>query len=669
MQSRRLLAVTITAALLLPLGFSVQGIANAERAAAASQPAITSFPAGVSRLSGVTRYDTAVAISQRYQPGVDAAFVATGADFPDALSAAAAAAELRAPLLLTQPSQLPAAVGAELARLQPDIIYLVGGTGVVSAGVEEALSKIADVKRLGGPDRYDTADAIIRTAFDETHTDHAIIATGRTFPDALAATGAAGARHAPIVLVDGMKPALTSKELLLLSDLGVTTASLTGGDAVVSAGIKAQLAKAGIAVTRYGGADRYGTAALLNQAYFSAGSSTSAFLATGLDFPDALAAGALAGGLAAPLELSTRTCVEPAVGDQLTALGAASTVVLGGEAVVSASAANAARCVHPTVTEPLVNWATSNWNVATGVAAPYSDRPPVDVNSSTIKLDSTGLLIYTRADTHTRADHPVAYAQYGISALLEYQRTGQKLWLDRAIRQGDRLIATRTDSGGAWWYPYTFPWTYYQRTLTAPWWSGMAQGEALSLFTRLAEATHDSRWDTAADHTFASFTRPHSTTAPWSSLVIDKHLYFEEYAGDQPPLLVLNGHVFALFGLYDYWKHTGNATAARYFDGGATTVLERMMPLVRVEGGVSYYCVQADYCQSPLWQNKNYHPIHSWQLDTLARLTGDSRFTTWSDQLRSDWVLPLTSRSQPLFPGDGSVDSSHPESAPDLGGW
>ena len=87
---------------------------------------------------------------------------------------------------------------------------------------------------------------------------------------------------------------------------------------------------------------------------------------------------------------------------------------------------------------------------------------------------------------------------------------------------------------------------------------------------------------------------------------------------------MLNGHVFAMFGLYDYWHYTGNPEVARYFDGGATTVLERMMPLVRVPGGVSYYCVQAEYCQSPLWQNGNYHGIHYWQLDTLARITGDA---------------------------------------------
>ncbi|KQX07700.1 hypothetical protein ASC59_08190 [Leifsonia sp. Root1293] len=287
--------------------------------------------------------------------------------------------------------------------------------------------------------------------------------------------------------------------------------------------------------------------------------------------------------------------------------------------------------------EPLNTWALTSWTLSADAPVPYSDRPPVDVADASNKIDETGLRIYLRRDTGERADHPVAYAQYGISALMEYERTGDKEWLARAVRHGERLVQMHTVRDDAWWYPYSFPWTYYERTISAPWYSGMAQGQALSLFVRLAEDTGDERWDTAADHTWSSFAQGSAGDEPSFSLVVDDHLYFEEYAGNQPPLLVLNGQIFALFGLYDCWRHTGNAEAARYFTGGATTVLERMMPAVRVEGGVSYYCVQAPYCQSELWQNQTYHVIHSWQLDTLARLTGDAAFTTWADRLRDDW--------------------------------
>ncbi|HEY6800319.1 MAG TPA: cell wall-binding repeat-containing protein [Agromyces sp.] len=644
MRVRTLLGITAAICLSIPLVVSGPALATAASPADDStQPTIEPFPDGQTRLAGISRYETAVAVSQRYAPGVRAVFIATGADFPDALSASAAASLEGGPLLLTQPNSIPAAVREELQRLQPEQIYVVGGTGVVSASVEATLRTIAPTSRLAGSDRYLTGRAVIGATFDSA--DHAIIATGRLFPDALAAAGAAGARSAPVVLVDGAKTVVSQATLDMLDDLGVTSVSIVGETGAVSAGIQSHLERTGYTVVRLGGLSRYDTAALVNEAYFPPGSASTTFLATGLDFPDALAAGALAGRLAAPLHLTPRSCMHPPVADAIDALGAAAHVALGGPAVVSDAAAQNARCVYPVTNEPIDEFAGSDYTLASDVAAPYENQPPVNVNDGSITVDATGLRIYMRRDLPgTRADHPVAYAQYGISALIEYQRTGEQLWLDRAERHGERLIEMRVERAGAWWYPYTFPWTYYQRTLRAPWWSAMAQGQALSLFVHLAEATGEDRWDDAADKTWASFTQPHSSTEPWSTLVIDDHLYFEEYAGDQPPLLVLNGQIFAMFGLYDYWRHTGDPEVARYFDGGATTVLDRMMPLVRVESGVSYYCVQADYCQSPLWQNQNYHGIHSWQLDTLARITGDAEFTQWADVLRTDWVPPAALR-------------------------
>ena len=60
-------------------------------------------------------------------------------------------------------------------------------------------------------------------------------------------------------------------------------------------------------------------------------------------------------------------------------------------------------------------------------------------------------------------------------------------------------------------------------------------------------------------------------TGPWT-LFVDRHgyLWFEEYAGDTKPLLVLNGHMFAIFGVWDYYQLTQSAKAKRLFDGGVT---------------------------------------------------------------------------------------------------
>ena len=281
-------------------------------------------------------------------------------------------------------------------------------------------------------------------------------------------------------------------------------------------------------------------------------------------------------------------------------------------------------------------FATADIDLVQGFIA-YADRPPVSINEA--EVDQAGLRIYNLRSTGERHDHPVVYAQYGLTTLLEYERTGDPMWLERTIVNAERLIEMSVDRDGAAWFPYGFNWTYLERTLPAPWWSGMAQGQALSLFSRLAAINEeDPRWARAAEGTFESFLQPYSETQPWSSIVIDDHLWFEEYAGEQPPLMVLNGHIFAMFGLYDYFELTRDDRAVVLFRGGAATVLE-IMPRIRVPGGVSYYCVQPDYCNQEIWQNVGYHPIHSWQLESLGSMTGEPRFSEWADILRADLLV------------------------------
>jgi len=295
------------------------------------------FLDGATRLAGASRYETAVQVSRRYLPGVPVVYVATGTHFPDALSAAAAAASAGGPLLLTRPTALPASVKAEIERLAPTRIFVIGGVGAVSPAVVADLQTIASVTRYGGADRYDTGLKVVNGTFSSAST--AIVATGRSFPDALSATGVAGKLKAPVILVDGVRAAVTGATLSTLANLGVTDVVIAGGTGAVSSGIEAQLKAAGYNVTRYGGADRYSTAALINNKFFPEGSTDTMFLATGENFPDALAGGALAGPLGAPMYLSRTGCTPVSVHNSIVALSPSKTAVLGGTSVVSASAA------------------------------------------------------------------------------------------------------------------------------------------------------------------------------------------------------------------------------------------------------------------------------------------------------------------------------------------
>jgi len=192
------------------------------------------------RVSGIDRYATAAAISQRWYPtpGVPAVFVATGTAFPDALAGAPAAALNDSPLLLVKGSEIPPASAAELDRLNPQRIYILGGEGAVSASVASQLQLYTSgpVTRLWGADRYATAAAVSKAFWGRSP---AYVATGTNFPDALGGGAAAGRAGLPMLLAspNGV-PLPTGQELLRL---GSTRLILLGGTGALSAAAEAKL--------------------------------------------------------------------------------------------------------------------------------------------------------------------------------------------------------------------------------------------------------------------------------------------------------------------------------------------------------------------------------------------------------------------------------------------
>ncbi len=279
------------------------------------------------RIAGTDRYATAAAISRHgYPSGAAQAYVASGEGFADALSAGAAAAHVRAPLLLTGRDALPAAVRTELQRLRPASIVLVGGEPSVSAAVEAQLAAIAPVVRLAGADRYETSARIAQHAFPGG-ASWTYVATGRDFPDALAAGPVAALRGTPILLVDGVATGTPETTLAAMRALGVVRVTVVGGTPSVSTAVAGALGS-GRMLERVAGTDRFDTAVRLNQAF--APTPPALYLASGEQFPDALAASAVAGARQAPLYLTRGACLVPAVQAEHARLGRPPVALVGG---------------------------------------------------------------------------------------------------------------------------------------------------------------------------------------------------------------------------------------------------------------------------------------------------------------------------------------------------
>lgn len=322
--------------------------ANNARSMSGLAPTISKYRAQTkyARVSGTDRYATAVAISKHGYPDatkVSTLVVATGTEFPDALSAAPLAAKVGGPLLLSSPTALPASTKTEIQRLKPSKILIAGGTGAVSAEVETTLKGLVTtggtVTRLSGTDRYATSLAIAKYGFPTISS--VFVATGTDYPDALSAGAAAGKLGAPVVLVPGTASTVPTTTSSYLTGAGVKTAYIAGGTAIVSSSIQSSLST-GRTVKRYAGTDRYNTSVLIANDHHTVGGRM--YLASGLDFPDALAGAAIAGRNKAPLVLSGKVCVLGSITAVQATIRPTAVYLLGGTALLADSIRQGQTC-------------------------------------------------------------------------------------------------------------------------------------------------------------------------------------------------------------------------------------------------------------------------------------------------------------------------------------
>lgn len=291
--------------------------------------------AGVTRLAGQNRFETAVEISKSaFSPGVDTVYVATAAGFADALTGGPLAAVNDAPILLVGNDTIPEATRAEIVRLQPGRIVILGGEVAVTKQVEDQLAPLVagNVTRIAGADRFETS-ALIAQAFPN-EVDVVGVATGLDFPDALAGGAVAAAYDAPILLT--RPEALPAVTAATIKDLAPTTIRVLGGTQAVANEVAVELGTfTSEPVLRVFGADRFATAANIVALFPEV--PTTVYIATGLDFPDAVAGTPAAAKDGAPLLLVRKNEIPAATAQILDAIKPTRIVVLGGLVAIDAA--------------------------------------------------------------------------------------------------------------------------------------------------------------------------------------------------------------------------------------------------------------------------------------------------------------------------------------------
>ena len=285
------------------------------------------------RLAGQDRYDTAIAAAEELKEvnGWDdfqKIIVASGADFPDALSASYLSYVKDAPILLVGKddksiAKVTSYINENLAS--DGTVYIVGGTGAVLESVEDAIN--GTEVRLAGSDRFATNLEVLKEAGVDG--EELLIASGMNYADALSASAAAR----PIFLVG---KTLTKDQQAYLeankNSLAETT-YVIGGPGAVADSIKAEVEAYTGEAKRLEGSDRFATSVAVANEFFP-GKIHNMVIASGLAFPDGLSGGPVAIAYDAPLVLVGSNWVDHATNLFVTK-NARTLIVMGGKGAVS----------------------------------------------------------------------------------------------------------------------------------------------------------------------------------------------------------------------------------------------------------------------------------------------------------------------------------------------
>jgi hypothetical protein len=222
--------------------------------------------------------------------------------------------------------------------------------------------------------------------------------------------------------------------------------------------------------------------------------------------------------------------------------------------------------------------------------------------------------------------NPIAIAQYGLGNHNLWRRTNDPARKQKFLRVADWLcVNLEPNAHGVRVWNHHFNWEY-RDMLRAPWYSALAQGQGISLLVRAHKEATDTKYLDAARQAFITFERPISEGGV---AFIDESgdLWFEEYLVS-PPTHILNGFIWALWGVYDYWLSTQDSSARDLFSRGVRTLLHN---LARYDLGF-WSLYEQSGTRLPMVASNFYHRLHIVQLRVMHRLTNEHTFAQIADR-------------------------------------
>jgi len=243
-------------------------------------------------------------------------------------------------------------------------------------------------------------------------------------------------------------------------------------------------------------------------------------------------------------------------------------------------------------------------------------------------FDAEGVPILQYHGSVGRQYNPIAIAQYGLGNYNQYCRSKDADRLRRFLQAANWLVLhlERNALGLSVWNHY-FDW-HYRVPLKSPWYSGLAQGQGLSVLVRAYKETGEEKYASAVQDAFRSFEKPLKEGGVVCQ-DLSGDVWIEEYIVD-PPTHILNGFIWAIWGIWDYWLGTREMYAQELFNETIST-LERN--LERYDTGF-WSLYERPERGDRMLASFFYHRLHIIQLDVLFQMTGRKVFGEYSERWR-----------------------------------
>jgi hypothetical protein len=263
----------------------------------------------------------------------------------------------------------------------------------------------------------------------------------------------------------------------------------------------------------------------------------------------------------------------------------------------------------------------------------YTDKEPMDIDGQDLTADTYQNSYSYMFTGHEDIYNPVTSSRTILELIDSYNKTKNPFYLEKAELYTQEFLKSSTTHRNALFATYHFDYTIggTTNTLKKPWYSGMAQGRALSFLSQLYVITAKKEYKTSADKYFRGLelTRQPNDNIWVSMINKDGYFWIEEYPLNKPEL-VLNGFLYATFGLYDYYETFKTPESKAYLQATLTTA-KHEIPKFRRPGKVSKYGLKRGS------YNPTYHKTVITQMRYIYSFTGDEFFRTTANTFEEDY--------------------------------